>query len=72
MFSVTVTGTVSFTCREWPQDGHTARGSHCAEKQSGANGMPMTGPPSRADLSTPAVVLKFDPNVMHQIGRAHV
>ena len=30
--------------------------------------MPMTGPPSRADLSTPAVVLKFDPNVMHHGG----
>jgi hypothetical protein len=28
----------------------------------------MTGAPSHVDLSTPAVVLKFDPNVMHHGG----
>src|ERR1035441_6827420 len=28
----------------------------------------MTGVPSHVDLSTPAVVLKFDPNVMHHGG----
>ena len=56
------------TCRVARDDRHTARGIHSVRTRAHAAGALMSSDNARATGTTPTVVLKFDPNVMHHGG----
>src|SRR5580698_7178167 len=56
------------TCRVARNDRHTARGIHSVRTRADAAGALMSSENAPATGTTPAVVLKFDPNVMHHGG----